>query len=139
MPILSPLFPFEAPWFWNEWVYHVCVRTQTYALDRVPDPIVKGANVGALAPEALSLTLTAAQLGTDPSTVTAATFAVVYGDGTKSSWAADIVSQDAEQITISHPYVDGDLPQVDRVRVMPTFAVPDGFIKSTPISLIVLD
>jgi hypothetical protein len=89
---------------------------ETVSVDPAPEPTIRTAQALDVAPAALSYTATAAELGVDPTTITSAAFFVQYPDGTTSQWPATSTA-DANQITATHLYADGDLPEAARLRV----------------------
>ncbi len=91
---------------------------------------------GAVAPEALSVTITP-ETGTplDLSTVTACSLKVTTSSGSVSYWDAAITSQSSSQLVVAHEFESGDVDTVGLLSVMPHLTVPSGTRRCAPFSL----
>jgi methyl coenzyme M reductase alpha subunit len=91
---------------------------------------------GALAPEALSVTITRGRNDMDLSTVTAVTFLVRSTDGTvNAEWSASVVSSSATQLIATHQFAAGDVAAANTLRIMPKLTLPTGVRRCVPFNL----
>lgn len=101
--------------------------------------------LGALAPEAYELVLSADTVGdVDLSTVSEASFSVMDPAGTESEWSATIsYDEETEKLTITHVFADGEsedgseLSKAGWWRVFAVLTIPSGTVRSKPRPILV--
>lgn len=101
-------------------------------------------HVGAVAPYSLEVVIGSEADGYDLTLVTAGEFELLRGSNVDEApheiWSADVsqqlVTEDGgTQITLTHAYVDGDLPEPGTIYFRAKLTHPDGPVYSRPLPL----
>ena len=85
---------------------------------------------GAVAPEALQLTVSAGTSGFDLTTVTAVSLVARYTTDATATWAATIQSATAATLVLSHTMQASDTAILGTVSIHAVMTVPGGTIRS---------
>ena len=83
-------------------------------------------HVGATAPYAVKYDVTTDDPDFDLSTVTAARFDVLRGNGTTDVWACFLSNQTATTLRMTHVFGPTDVPEPDTLTLEPRLTVPGG-------------
>ncbi len=93
---------------------------------------------GAVAPESMTLTVTASGLE-DLTTVTAAVIWIKMPNAARVEWSATITAQSQKSITLSHVFSSGEVDTVGKMKLVAYLTTPTGLIRSKPADLTVVD
>lgn len=96
--------------------------------------------INALAPEACILNVTPGTSGLDLSTVLGAVF-LVRGPvaGGLTTWTCSLSNQTTNTLTLSHPYLAGDVSVLALYEVYAVMTTASGPVKTTSLQLTVVD
>jgi hypothetical protein len=93
---------------------------------------------GAQAPERLKLTITNAQLASEPldlSTVTAVSLQVTRPSGVVVTWSTTIDTQTSTSLVVLHTFAAPDVPTAGEYGILILLTVPTGVRRAGPSSL----
>lgn len=93
--------------------------------------------VGIVAPYAYVLNLVPGDSGVDLSTVSAAVLVVQKDDGTETTWTCAMTNPSATTLTLTHPYIAGDVNMSGEFVIYANLTIPAGTVRSLPQPLIV--
>jgi hypothetical protein len=95
----------------------------------------------ALAPYQFQMVLSPNVIGTpvDLTTITAATLSVRRADASKTTWTAALSNQTSTTLTLTHPYLPGDVALLGLYQVYAVLTTASGPIDSTSVQLTVYD
>jgi hypothetical protein len=100
----------------------------------VTDAVIRA---GAVAPEALRLTIGAGSSSLDLTTVTAVSVELIGRSGGTKSWTLAIDSATATTLVASKSFAAGDVPQTNIYTMTARLTVPGGIRRCEPTRLIV--
>jgi hypothetical protein len=84
--------------------------------------------VGAVAPENVEIKIRA-EPGVDLSTCEGATIEATHQDGTVVQWQASVLGASAAEVSIRHVFVEGDIPRVEIVKLVPLLDMGGGVLR----------
>ncbi len=101
----------------------------------IPDATI---HQGALAPYAFVYEATSADATFDLETITSATFRVLRESGAEDVWEAVVSDETETTATLTHEFEEGDLLDVEHVRITPELETPTGtFVAPTKVLRVV--